>query len=277
MILYRIIVEAPAGCRYEFGYDYEIRITHTRNEHELNPGICYIVGAGPGDPGLLTVKGLDRLRRAEVVFYDHLVSAEILALAPPAAERVYVGKHRGHHAMAQDELCRRLCEAVRAGRVVVRLKGGDPYVLGRGGEETETLRGEGLPFEVVPGVSAAFAAAASAGIPVTQRHLSTGVTLVTGHEAAKPEEDVDWRALARVGHTLCIYMGMKHLRRICAELIAGGRHADEPAAIVQWATLPAQRVLTGTLATLPNLAEKEQIGPPAIVIVGPVVALRGKQ
>lgn len=241
----------------------------------MNQGICYIVGAGPGDPGLLTVKGLDYLRRAEVLFYDHLVSAEILALAPPAAERVYVGKHRGQHAMDQEELCRRLCAAVRAGRVVVRLKGGDPYVLGRGGEEVAALKREGLPFEVVPGITAAIAAAASTGIPVTQRHLSTGVTLVTGHEAAgKYERDVDWRALARIGHTLCIYMGMKHLRRICAELIAGGRPADEPAAIVQWATLPAQRVVTGTLATLPDLAEQEQIGPPAIVIVGSVVSLR---
>ena len=234
------------------------------------PGICYIVGAGPGDPGLMTVKGLECLRRAAIVLYDHLVSEEILAAIPPAAKRVYVGKH----AVSQEELCRRLCESVRAGRIVVRLKGGDPFVLGRGGEEAMALAQAGLPFEVVPGVTSAIAAAAYAGIPVTHRGLSTAVTLVTGHEAeGKGEDQVDWRALGRLNHTLCIYMGVKHLRRICRELIAGGRPPSEPAAIIQWATVPRQRHVIGTLNDLPDLAEREAIGPPAIVIVGPVVSL----
>lgn len=244
-------------------------------EDRASRGICYLVGAGPGDPGLLTVKGLECLHAAEVVFYDHLVSREVLAEAPPLATLVYVGKHRGEHAMSQEELSRQLCEAVRSGRVVVRLKGGDPFVLGRGGEEVMALRREGLAFEVVPGVTSAIAAADYAGIPLTHRNLSSGVTMVTGHEAADKEMvEVDWRALAQLNHTLCIYMGMKHLRRICEELIAGGRSPGEPAAIVQWATLPAQRCVTATLSTLPAQAEREAIGPPAVIIVGPVVALR---
>jgi len=232
------------------------------------------VGAGPGDPGLITVKGLACLRRAEVVFHDHLVSAEILAQIPPAAERIYVGKPHSERTIPQEELCRLLCEAVRAGRIVVRLKGGDPFVLGRGGEEALALHEAGLPFEIVPGVTSAIAAAAYAGIPVTHRLLSPAVTLVTGHETGDKEgPQVDWRALGRQHHTLCIYMGMKHLDYICAELIAGGRAPSEPAAIVQWATLPCQRQVIGTLEDLPALAERASIGPPAIIIVGPVVSL----
>lgn len=237
-------------------------------------GICYIVGAGPGDPGLMTVRGAECLREAEIVFYDHLVSREILAEVPPLATLVYVGKHRGEHEMSQEELNRQLCEAVRSGRVVVRLKGGDPFMLGRGGEEAVALHEEKLPFEVIPGVTSGVAAAAYAGIPLTHRKLSSGVTMVTGHEAEKESRQVDWRALGALKHTLCIYMGMKHLRRICEELIAGGRSPEEPAAIVQSATLPAQRCIAGTLADLPEMAEREQIRPPAVIIVGPVVALR---
>lgn len=241
----------------------------------MRNGICYLVGAGPGDPGLITVKGLACLRRAEVLFYDHLVAPELLGEAPRGASLVYVGKHRGEHAVAQEELCARLCEAVRGGKIVVRLKGGDPFILGRGGEEAMALAQAGLPFEVIPGVTSAVAAAAYAGIPLTHRQVAPAVTLVAGHETPdKPHPQVDWRALGRLPHTLCIYMGMKHLAWICEELIAGGRAPEEPVAVIQWGTLPRQRCLTGTLATIATLAEREGIGPPAITIIGPVVSLR---
>ncbi len=235
-------------------------------------GICYLVGAGPGDPGLLTVKGLACLRRAEVVLYDHLTSEEVLAEAPPGAERVYVGKRVGCHAAPQEEINRQLCALVRAGRVVVRLKGGDPFVFGRGGEEALALARAGLAFEVVPGVTAGVAAAAYAGIPVTHRGLATAVTFVTGHEAPG-DARTDWAALARGGQTLCVYMGVTHLPAIARALVAGGRAASEPAAVVEWGTWPRQRCVTGTLGDIAERARDEGVVPPALVVIGPVAAL----
>lgn len=241
--------------------------------HKL--GICYLVGAGPGDPGLITVKGLACLRRAEVVYYDQLVSAQLLDEIPAQAERVDVGKRGGHYAFPQEELSARLCESVRQGKIVVRLKGGDPFIFGRGGEEAQALAAAGLPFEVVPGVTAGGAVAAYAGIPVTHRGVARAVTFITGHEAdPNGPGSTDWNALARIDHTLCIYMGLKNLASICRQLIAGGRPPEEPVAVVEQGTLPGQRVLTGTLATIAERVRAEKMTPPVCVIVGRVVNLR---
>ncbi len=238
-------------------------------------GVCYLVGAGPGDPGLLTVKALDCLRRAEAVFYDHLAAEELLAEAPPQAERRYVGKRAGEHALPQEAINAELCAAVAAGRVVVRLKGGDPFVFGRGGEEAQALTEAGLRFEIVPGVTAGVAAAAYAGIPVTHRGVATAVTFVTGHEAPeKPQTQTDWAALAKLPHTLCLYMGVGNLRAISAALIAGGRDAREPAAAIRWGTTPRQATIVGTLGELAAKVEAAGLRPPALIVVGAVAALR---
>jgi uroporphyrinogen III methyltransferase/synthase len=238
-------------------------------------GICYLVGAGPGDPGLITVKGLDCLHRAEIVYYDQLVSAQLLDEIPAQAERVDVGKRGGRYAFPQEELSARLCESVRQGKVVVRLKGGDPFIFGRGGEEAQALAAAGLPFEVVPGVTAGGAVAAYAGIPVTHRGVARAVTFITGHEAEENGQGpTDWNALARIDHTLCIYMGLKNLASICRQLIAGGRPPEEPVAVVEQGTLPRQRVLTGTLATIAERVRTEKPAPPVCVIVGREVELR---
>jgi uroporphyrinogen III methyltransferase/synthase len=236
----------------------------------------YLVGAGPGDPGLLTVRGAELLRRAEVLVYDYLASPRILNLAPESCRRVYVGKMSGNHAKSQDEINAILIEEARAGRVVVRLKGGDPYIFGRGGEEAQELRQAGVPFEVTPGISSTVAAAAYAGIPLTHRDFSSQAALVTGHERPdKGESAHDWKALARMG-TLSMVMGVRNLDHICKKLIEAGRAADTPAALVQWGTTSRQRTLTATLADLPQKAEEAQIGPPALFVTGGVVSLRGQ-
>lgn len=237
-------------------------------------GICYLVGAGAGDPGLLTLRARDCLARAEVVYHDHLASAGVLDFAPSAAELVYVGKQAGQHALPQEEINRLLVRDTAAGKTVVRLKGGDPYIFGRGGEEALALRAAELPFEVVPGISAAIAAGARAGIPLTHRGLSTAVTFVTGHESPDKEQtQTDWAALAVCGHTLCIYMGMGNLRAITGALLAGGRGADEPAAVIREASLPGQTVVRAALGDIAQAAEAAGVGSPAIVIVGAVAAL----
>ena len=237
----------------------------------MKNGIATIVGAGPGDKDLITVKGLERLRQAEVVLYDRLVNPDLLDEAPPGAERIYVGKEPGQHACPQEKINALLCEAVAAGKRVVRLKGGDPFIFGRGGEEVQALQQAGLRHEVIPGVTSAMAAASAVGIPLTLREHSTGLTLVTGHETTdKNQPPVDWRALGALDHTLCIYMGLHRIEWICAELIAGGRPESEPVAVIQWATLPAQRHVTGTLANIAEVVRREQIGPPGLIIVGEV-------
>ncbi len=233
----------------------------------------YLVGAGPGDPGLITVRGLELVRSADVLVYDRLAAPDLVAEAPPACERIYAGKGPSSHAMSQDEINACLVEQGGTGRRVVRLKGGDPFVFGRGSEEAEALRAAGVGYEVVPGITSAVAVPAYAGIPVTHRGLATHFTVVTGHEdPAKGRDDVDWEALARAGGTLVILMGVGGLRDIAARLIAGGRPADTPAAVIARGTTSRQHAVTGTLATIAD--DAAEVRPPAITVVGPVAGLR---
>jgi uroporphyrinogen III methyltransferase/synthase len=230
----------------------------------------YLVGAGPGDPGLITRRGAALLAGADVVVYDRLASAALLELAPPSAERVDVGKAPGRAAMAQDEINALLVARGRDGSQVVRLKGGDPFVFGRGGEEAEALIDASVPFEVVPGITSAIAAPAYAGIPVTHRNVSTHVTIVTGHEdPSKGTTDVDWRALARAGGTIVVLMGAGRLPDIVEELVAGGLAPSTPAAAVRWGTRPEQRTVRATLETIAAAG----VEAPSAIVVGDVAAL----
>lgn len=235
-------------------------------------GIVYLVGAGPGDPDLITVKGLRRLARADVVVFDRLVHPALLDEAPAEAERIYVGKRCGHHAMTQERIHELLVTHARAGRTVVRLKGGDPFVFGRGGEEAAACAAAGIPWEVVPGVSSAVSAPASAGIPVTHRGLAASFAVVTAHRA-RDEEAPDWRALAAVD-TLVVLMGVKRLPQVTAELLAAGRDPATPAAVVERGTLSGSRVVRGTLEDLAARTAKAGIRPPATIVIGAVAALR---
>jgi uroporphyrinogen III methyltransferase/synthase len=236
------------------------------------PGTVYLVGAGPGDPGLMTVRAGELLAAADVVLHDRLIPDGVLDGLP--GELVDVGKIGGGDQVPQEETHRLLLEHAGAGRSVVRLKGGDPFVFGRGGEEAQLCAAEGIPFEVVPGVTAGVAASAYAGIPVTQRNVASAVAFVTGHEdPGKPETAIDWPALAAFPGTLVFYMGVRQLDRIAGKLIAGGRAAGEPAAIVQRGTFADQRVVTAPLAELPAVAARADIRAPAITIVGAVAAL----
>ena len=238
-------------------------------------GIVHLVGAGPGDPGLLTVRAVELIAEADVILYDRLIPPEALEHARPEAELVYVGKQGEGPQFPQDETHALLIEHARAGRRVVRLKGGDPFVFGRGGEEALVLREAGVPFEVVPGVTAGIAAPAYAGVPVTHRDVASGVAFVTGHEDPdKPGTSIDWPALARFPGTLVFYMGVRTLPRIASELVAGGRPPDEPVAVVERGTLPGQRTLLATLATVADRAAEAQIRAPAITLVGEVASLR---
>jgi uroporphyrinogen III methyltransferase/synthase len=230
----------------------------------------HLVGAGPGDPGLLTVRGAELLRRADVVVYDRLASPGLLELAPAAAELVDVGKAPGRVAMTQEQINELLVDRGRAGLEVVRLKGGDPFVFGRGGEEAEACRDAGVAFEVVPGITSAIAAPAYAGIPVTHRGLSTSVTIVTGHEdPTKGSIDTDWDALARAGGTLVVLMGAGRVSEIAKALIAGGRDAATPVAAVRWGTRPEQRTVRATLDTIDLLG----VEAPSAIVVGAVAGL----
>ena len=238
-------------------------------------GIVHLVGAGPGDPGLLTVRAVELIAEADVVLYDRLIPPEALEHARPEAQLIYVGKQGEGPQFPQDDTHALLLEHARAGRRVVRLKGGDPFVFGRGGEEALVLREAGVPFEVVPGVTAGVAAPAYAGIPVTHRDMASGVAFVTGHEdPGKAETAVDWDALARFPGTLVFYMGVRTLPRIAAGLVEAGRPADEPVAVVERGTLPGQRTLLASLRDGAERAAQEQIRPPAITLVGPVAGLR---
>ncbi len=231
-----------------------------------------LVGAGPGDPELITVKGLGWLRRAEVVVRDRLVAASLLDEAPAAALRIYAGKARGRHCIPQSAISPLLIHHAAAGRLVVRLKGGDPFVFGRGGEEVLACRAAGIPVEVVPGISSAVAAPAAAGIPVTHRGLASSFTVVTGHEdPSKPGTDVDWEGLAGVGGTLVVLMGVGSLATTAARLMAAGRPPSTPAGVISRATAPAQAVVTGILA---DIAERARhLPPPATIVIGDVVRL----
>ena len=233
-------------------------------------GRVLLVGAGPGDPKLITIRGAEALGAADVVVFDRLVSPGLLDLAPARAERIYVGKEPGRSALPQEEISALLVARAQEGRIVVRLKGGDPFVFGRGGEEALACVRAGVPFEVVPGVSSAVAAPAYAGIPVTHRDVARSFAVVTGSTAHGDEVDLARVAIAT--DTLIVLMAAGRLERTCAELVAAGRRSDEPAAIVQWAATPEQRAVIGTLETLPELAREARIGPPATLVVGEVAA-----
>ncbi len=235
----------------------------------------YLVGAGPGDPGLMTARALELIAMADVIYYDRLIPPTALHGARDGAELVYVGKQPGVPSVPQEEIIERLIESGKEGLNVVRLKGGDPYLFGRGAEEAEGLRAAGVDFEVVPGITAGIAATAYAGIPVTHRDDASAVAFVTGHEdPSKPETALDWPALAAFPGTLVFYMGVKRLAQNAAALIEGGRPADQPAAAIQQGTTPNQRVVTGTLATIADIVAEKEIKAPALVVVGEVASYR---
>ena len=264
--------EAAALARGGRGDELRRRLVHRLLENTPpEAGTVYLVGAGPGDPGLITVRGAEVMGVADVVVYDRLAAPALLDLAPPGAERIYAGKEPGRSAMRQPEIDALLVEHALAGRTVVRLKGGDPFVFGRGGEEALACVRAGVAFEVVPGVSSAVAAPALAGIPLTHRGMAQSFAVVTGSTAHGDE--VDLRRVATATDTLVVLMAAGKLAETCAELIAAGRPATEPAAIVQWAATPEQRTIVGTLESLPSLAAAARIGPPATLVVGDVARL----
>ncbi|CAA7626927.1 Uroporphyrinogen-III methylase [Candidatus Terasakiella magnetica] len=236
-------------------------------------GKVTLVGAGPGDPDLLTVKAARLIGAAEVVVYDRLVSPEILALIPPQTERIYAGKALGNHHLIQDEINDLLLGLAQAGRDVVRLKGGDSFVFGRGSEEALHLARHGIAFEVIPGISAAAGCSTYAGIPLTHRGLATGVQFVTGHLREDRELELDWGKLADPATTLVIYMGLQALPEISAHLIAAGLAPDTPAAAIENGTTPRQRRVTGTLATLSDLTRAMGLQAPTLIVIGAVVSL----
>jgi len=244
----------------------------------VGEGIVYLVGAGPGDPGCLTLRGKECLERADVVVYDYLANADLLQHAPARAERVFAGKHgAGPHLLEQTEINALLVERARAGLTVVRLKGGDPLVFGRGGEEAEALLAAGLRFEIVPGVTSALAAPAYAGIPVTHRDWVSGVTVLTGHESpGKADARVRWDQLATAGNTLVLLMGLTQLRSNLESLLAAGLAPGTPAAAIRWASTPRQRVVEGTAGSLTELVAAQRLRPPVTVVIGDVVSLRGR-
>ena len=228
-----------------------------------------LVGAGPGDPGLITVKGRKLLERADVVLYDHLANDRLLELTPSTAERIYVGKKRAQHEFSQQEIAAMMIDGARRGKNVVRLKGGDPFIFGRGGEEVEALAAAGIPFEIVPGVTVPLGVAAYTGVPLTHREHTSAVTFVTGHNV----DAIDW-SREGAADTLVLFMGLVNFAAIAQELIRHGRSPETPAMAVRWATRPDQQTIVGTLTTLPKLLEQAAMKPPATIVIGEVVALR---
>jgi uroporphyrinogen III methyltransferase/synthase len=243
----------------------------------MSAGVVYLVGAGPGALGLVTLRAKQLIERADILIYDYLVNAEMLTWAKIDAEKIYVGKKAGKHALEQEDINALLIEKARAGLAVVRLKGGDPYVFGRGGEEAQALVAAGVAWEMVPGVSSALAAPAYAGMPLTYRGMASQVTVVTAHEdSQKNGSAVDWPGLAKAPGTKVFLMGADRVRFICERLRGGGADGATPAAIVRWGTWERQESLTGTLQTLPDQVEKKQMGSPAVIVVGEVVTLRNE-
>lgn len=242
--------------------------------HQQPLGKVYLVGAGPGDPGLFTLKGKTLLENADVVIYDALVSEAILGMINPQAEQINAGKRRGRHSKKQPETTRLLVEKAQTHTIVVRLKGGDPFVFGRGGEEMGDLVEAGVPVEVVPGITAGVAAPAYAGIPLTHRNISSSVTFVTGHESVgKYRPKVNWRAIAQGSETIVIYMGVHNLPHIIPQLKSAGLSGETPIALVRWGTLPEQEELTGCLDTIVQQMEEEDFTAPAVAVIGKVVDL----
>jgi len=237
-------------------------------------GKVYLVGTGPGDPELITIKGLRVMREADVVIYDRLVTEALIKLIPERVEKIYVGKRTGWHTIPQGEIHRIMIERARSGRVVVRLKGGDPFLFGRGGEEAQELKKAGVRFEVVPGVTSALAAPAYAGIPVTHREYSSSVAIVTGHEDPGKEQGfVDLEKLATTVDTIVVLMGVGRLKEIVGELIRGGRNGQTDVAVIEWGATGRQRTITGTLDDIVGKAAVHRISPPAVIVVGEVVRL----
>jgi uroporphyrin-III C-methyltransferase len=237
-------------------------------------GKVYLVGAGPGERGLMTVRGLELLHRAQVIVYDQLVNPLLLEEASAMAEKIFVGKQAGRHCIAQQEINQILVDYACLGCDVVRLKGGDPFVFGRGGEEAEALAEAGIPYEIVPGVSSAIAVPAYAGIPLTHRNFASSFAVVTGHEARKPHASVDWARLATAVDTLVILMGLRNLPVIATKLIAHGRSPETPAAVVRSGTTTEQETVTGTLANI--AAKAAALDGPAVIVIGDVVSLADK-
>ncbi|HZK43673.1 MAG TPA: uroporphyrinogen-III C-methyltransferase [Syntrophomonadaceae bacterium] len=240
-------------------------------------GLVYLVGAGPGDPGLFTLKGKTVLEKADVIIYDRLVSSRILAFAPSNAELIYVGKISGNHAMSQDEINALLVQKAKAAKVIVRLKGGDPFLFGRGGEEALYLRENGIDFEIVPGITSAISVPAYAGIPVTHRDSTSSLTIVTGHEKpGKHESSINWNELANSVSTVVFLMGVENLEYITESLINAGKDPRTPIALIRWGTLPEQEILTGNLEDIVIQVKNVGFKPPAVIVVGEVVNLREK-
>jgi len=241
----------------------------------LEAGKVWLIGAGPGDPDLLTVKAARLIARADVLVFDHLVGDGIMDLARPDARRIYAGKEASKHTLPQDAINKLLVDLAREGLAVVRLKGGDPFIFGRGGEELETLAASGIPFEVVPGVTAASGCAAYSGFPLTHRDHAQAVTFVTGH-LKDHTVNLDWPALARPNQTVVFYMGIGAAEEICRQMISHGLPPQTPAAVVRNGTLPTQQSLLATLETLPQRIEQAGITPPALIVVGSVVNLHAQ-
>ena len=239
-------------------------------------GKVYLVGAGPGDPKLLTVKAVDVLKEADVVIYDRLVGESIINLAPAKAEKIYVGKRTGKHEVPQDKITELIIKKAQAGGKIVRLKGGDPFVFGRGGEEAEALVERGIQFEVVPGVSSAVVAPAYAGIPLTHRDYASSVAIITGHRAGDTERPIDWAKIAGAVDTMVILMGVESLDAIVTKLLQGGVSPRKPVAIVESGTYPQQRTLIKTLGTVVKDVEAKQIKPPSVIVIGEVANLGRK-
>ncbi len=258
----------PAGQKGHF-----LAVNPSSPSRRSRKGKVYIVGAGPGPVELLTLKAAELLRDAEVIVYDRLIQPSVLALASASAERIYIGKPPGRHHSRQEEVNEVLVRKAREGKQVVRLKGGDPFVLGRGGEEAAYLAERGVPFEVIPGVSSAIAAPLHAGIPVTHRDVASCVVIATGHQAHRDEDRLDWAALSKLD-TLVFLMGVRNLGRIASRLIEHGRDPATPAALIQSAYWPDERVLVATLANIAEEAERAQLQPPATLVIGEVVRWR---
>jgi uroporphyrin-III C-methyltransferase/precorrin-2 dehydrogenase/sirohydrochlorin ferrochelatase len=275
--LWETVFDGPIADRVLAGEESSAReamlhLINRRNADAPHQGKVAIVGAGPGDPDLLTFKALRAMQAADIVVYDRLIGDDILDYVRRDAERVFVGKAKGCHALPQDRINQLLIDRARAGQMVVRLKGGDPFVFGRGGEEIEALRAADIAVEIVPGITAATGCAAAAGLPLTHRDHASAVTFVTGH-GSEGEPDLDWPALAALDHTLVVYMGLSTAGVIAARLIDHGKQPDTPAAIVENGTRPNQRVVTGTLAQLETLVAQHAINGPALIVIGDVAAL----